>query len=136
MTEEEFKKKLINDLQDLYDYIREKRKIHPDKTIFEQYEAALSNAWFAIEATLPHLLSAEEVECERGNVVYIESKDHYMGRDTYCRIDSYRPRRDRIVINYFCTDDDEFDLAAYNKTWRIWNTAPSWRQMKETPWDE
>ena len=136
MTEEEYKKMLISDLEDICDYFRAEHRVYPDNDEFVKYQTVLSNAWFTIEATLPHLLSVEEIECELGNVVYIESKDNYMGQETYCRIDSYRPRKDHIIINYFCTeDDDEFNLAAYNKTWRIWNTEPSWKQSEETPWD-
>ncbi len=49
MIEEELKKKVINDLQDIYDYFRAESKIHPDRKEFERYQFALSNAWFIIE---------------------------------------------------------------------------------------
>ena len=49
MTKEELKKKVINDLQDIYDYFRVESKTHPDRKEFERYQFALSNAWFIIE---------------------------------------------------------------------------------------
>lgn len=49
ITEEELKKKVINDLQDIYDYFRVELKTHPDHKEFERYQFALSNAWFIIE---------------------------------------------------------------------------------------
>lgn len=49
MTEEELKKKVVNDLQDIYDYFRAESKINPDRKEFERYQFALSNAWFIIE---------------------------------------------------------------------------------------
>lgn len=136
MTEVEFKKKLIADLEDLYDYLREEYKLHPDKIIFENYDSVLSNAWFTIEDTLPRVLTVEEVKNKKeGEALYIEFRRSYGSR--YCCISDYDPHNYIYVyVRYFGIDEDEyFEFASYNKTWRIWNIEPTAEQMKETPWD-
>lgn len=137
MTEVEFKKKLIADLQDLYEYICEERKIHTDKIIFDNYMSVLSNTWFAIRDTLPRVLTVEELKNKEDKAVYIEFRRRsYENR--YCCISDYDPHNYVYVyIRYFGIDEDEyFEFASYNKTWRIWNIEPTAEQMKEVLWDD
>jgi len=137
MTEVEFKKRLITDLEDLYDYLREEYKLHPDKIIFKNYDSVLSNAWYAIRDTLPRVLTVEEVKNKYEEPVYIESKNHHIAFvDDYCSVNDCRRRNNSVIIYYFGTDEEEFfDFSDYNKTWRIWNTEPTTEQMKEVPWN-
>jgi len=134
MTEVEFKKKLIADLQDLYEYICEERNIHADKIRFDNYMSVLSNAWFAIRDTFPRVLTIEELKNKEDKAVYIEFRRGY--RNRYCYL-IYYGFRNYIYISYCGTDEGEyFEFASYNKTWRIWNIEPTAEQMKEVLWDD
>lgn len=137
---EEYNKKIANDLTDVWRYFDNEYKIHPENKKLKFYRDITGRASLLIEETLfnplatyltnyeklARVVSPQEISRNNFEILYIEIK----GDDKLLQI----TKKNDEILGLILNESINF-WPDYNKKYRCWNKEPTVEQMKDVLWD-